>query len=395
MKKRILFIHHGSVAGGAPLSMLYTMQGMRDAGYEPLAALAKPSAELHDLYNSKGFATIEIPWMPIWITWSGSEGKRWNPYMWRGIYRAWRKWKNAHLKLEALLDDENIDIVHLNSAALSNPAALLMRLDRPFVWHVREHGPGHKGYRYGFLKDLILKADRVVFLSKAEQMSWTGANVHGTVVHNFINFEQFDAELPGQGVRDSLGIPADKKVILYVGGKKKHKGVFELLDGLGEVKKRLGDTFVCLMPDSAIDPVNPGKVGRRMLEMIQQKDLAENCILRPFDPNIVGLFAACDLLVFPATKPHFARPVIEASAMGKAVIASNLKAIDELVIDGVTGFLVDVNSKEALVDKLLILLQSEELRSEMGANGIKFARENFEYNSQMKKIIKIYENVEL
>lgn len=375
--------------------MLYTMMGMREAGYEPLAALARPSAELHGLYNSNGFETIEIPWMPIWITWSASEGKRWNPYMWRGIYRPWRKWKSAHLKLEALLDSESIDIVHLNSAALSNPAALLIRLGRPFVWHVREHGPKHKGNRYRFLKKMLLQAERVIFLSKAEQFSWTGANTHGVVVHNFIDFDQFDAKLSGQSVRDALGIPADKKVILYVGGKKKHKGIFELLDGLAEVKKRLGDTFVCLMPDSAIDPVNPGKVGRRMQEMIQQKNLTGNCILRPFDPNIVGLFAACDLLVFPATKPHFARPIIEASAMGKAVVASNLKAIDELVIDGVTGFLVDVNNKEALVDKVSSLLQSEELRNEMGANGIKFARENFEYNNQMEKIIKIYENIKL
>jgi glycosyltransferase involved in cell wall biosynthesis len=149
------------------------------------------------------------------------------------------------------------------------------------------------------------------------------------------------------------------------------------------------------MPDSAIDLVNPGKVGRKMQKMIQQKNLVDNCILRPFDPNIVNLFAACDLLIFPATKPHFARPIIEASAMGKAVIASDLKAIDELVVDGVTGFLVNVNDREALVDKLLSLLQSEEMRSKMGTNGIKFARENFEYNSQMGKIISMYENMEL
>jgi hypothetical protein len=42
MRKKILFIHHGSIAGGAPLSMLYTMQGMRGAGYEPLAAFGLP-----------------------------------------------------------------------------------------------------------------------------------------------------------------------------------------------------------------------------------------------------------------------------------------------------------------------------------------------------------------
>lgn len=53
--KKILFIHHGSYDGGAPLSMLYTMEGMRQAGYEPIAALIRPSQKLHDLYNNLRF----------------------------------------------------------------------------------------------------------------------------------------------------------------------------------------------------------------------------------------------------------------------------------------------------------------------------------------------------
>ena len=48
--------------------------------------------------------------------------------------------------------------------------------------------------------------------------------------------------------------------------------------------------------------------------------------------------AACDLLVFPATTNHFARPIVEAGAMGKPVVASRFPIIEELVKNGETGF---------------------------------------------------------
>jgi glycosyltransferase involved in cell wall biosynthesis len=393
MKKKILFIHHGSVAGGAPLSMLYTMMGMRDAGYEPLAALAKPSAKLHELYNSNGFESIEVPWVPIWITWSGSEGKRWNPYMWLGIYRPWRDWKSAHLKLRAVLKNENIDIVHLNSVSLSNPASLLMKMNFPFVWHVREHGPKHKGKRYNFLRRKLNEAKNVIFLTRAEQESWLGNNSHGTVVHNFINFTQFDSKKGTAESRKKLGINPDDKVILYVGGKKKHKGIFELLSALGLLKRELPNKFICLMPDSEIKGEGVNHTEKRILHEIKANKLEESCRLMPFNPNIIDMFSACDVLVFPATKPHFARPVIEASAMGKPVIASNLRAIDELVVDGETGYLVPAGDVNELFQKMLMVLNDEALGNKLGAQGIAFTRANFEYRQQMDKIFRVYDSM--
>lgn len=394
MSKKILFIHHGGIAGGAPLSMLYTMRGMRSAGYKPLAGLVKPLPELRELYGREGFETLDMAWVPTFITWSGSEGKRWNPYTWQGIYRAWSRWGSAKKRLLGFLDDHTIDIVHLNSVSLSNPATALMEVGRPFIWHVREHGPHHQGRRFRFISDKLRKASQVIFLSAAEQHSWLGNTNHGTVVHNFVDFTQFDNTLSTGKARESLGVSEGEKVILYVGGSKKHKGVIELLKALGTIKQQGHHDFTCLMPDSEINPENPTRTEREMEALIREYNLEPNCRLLPFDPDIVKMFSACDLLVFPATQPHFARPVVEASAMRKPVIASALPPMDELVLDGETGLLTPAKDWKALAAALYELLSNEDLANRMGEKGSIFARDNFGADNQMKKIISVYDQLD-
>lgn len=392
MSERILFIHHGGIAGGAPLSMLYTMEGVRAAGYLPIVALVRPMPELHKLYNDAGFRTIETPWIPMFITWSGSEGKWWNPIMWKGVYNAFKGWGGAKKRLQELVENERIDLVHLNSVGLSNCAEALIDVRFPFVWHVREHGPSHKGIRYRRISSTLAKADHVVFLSNAERESWLSGDEHGVIVHNFVDFEKFDDAKSLSSAKRELNITTDEKVILYVGGSKSHKGVLELLNALELVKEKLNVGFVCLMPDSEVKNVErPTSLEARMAKYIQEKGLDTICRLMPFNPDIVDLFAACDVLVFPATKPHFARPVIEASAMGKPVIASNLKAIDELVKDGKTGFLVSAGSAKELADRIIELFETPALAAEMGKAGKEFALEEFEFHKQVKKILNLYE----
>ena len=376
------------------MSMLYTMKGAREAGYEPIAALRRSSRPaLHALYNDAGFETVDAPWVPMFITSSGSEGKWWNPIVWKNIYVAYRMWAEGKRKLNALVEAKKIDLVHLNSVGLSNCAEALTEAGTPFVWHVREYGPVRQGRRYQRIRSRLEQSPHVIFLSKAEQRSWLGHNGHGTVIHNFIDFDKFDDAVPLVTAKQRLGIRETTKVILFVGGSKDYKGVIELLQVLGELKATYGDDFVCLMPDSAIkDEKKLTKVETRMAEVIREKGIADNCRLLPFNPDIVGQYAACDVLVFPATKPHFARPVIEASAMGKPVIASDLEPIDELVVDGETGYLVPVGDEARLLEKLTFLFEHTEVAARLGENGKAFARAEFDQRQQMQKILQVYDN---
>lgn len=391
--KKVLFIHHGGIEGGAPLSMLYTMIGVRDRGYIPIVGLVRPSSALHNIYNNEGFLTFEFPWIPLLLTWSGSEGKRYNPVMWKGVYIAWKNWSFAKKKIINFISNNNIDMVHLNSISLSNVASILNDKKIPYVWHVREHGPKHRGLRYGFIQKKLLQAKNVIFLTKAEQESWVRYSNHGTVIHNFLDFKKFDIDIDTKIVSKELNIDNNTKIILYVGGIKEHKGIIVLLHALRIIREKYEGNILCLMPDSYIHPKSKkNKLQNKVLSLIKENKLQSICQLMPFNPNIVNLFALCDMLVFPAIKPHFARPIIEASGMKKPVVASNLKAIDELVVNNETGYLIPANKPEILAEKVILLLKNPKLCERMGGNGYNFSLEHFELNKQIKKILTVYEN---
>ena len=387
--KKVLFIHHGGIAGGAPLSMLYTMQGIRENGYSIVVGLVNPLKELHEFYNSHGFETYEMPWIPLLVTISGNEGKRYNPIVWRNIYLAMIKWKKAKGFLLSFIREKDIDLVHLNSVVLSNPASLLIEENIPFIWHVREFAPRHKGFRYKFIQTKLFKAKSIIFLSNAEQNSWIGKNGHGTIVHNFINFDLFNSSLKTNKVYDTFNIKPKQKILLYVGGIHEHKGIIELINALSLVRKHFPD-FLCLMPGSILPKMDLTRLEKRIKRSIYSLGLDKNCVLLPFKPNIVDLFYICDVLIFPATKPHFARPIIEAGAMKKPVIASALKAIDELVIHNESGYLVKVGDEKALAEKIIYLFENPEVCLEFGEVGFKLAHNKFEYKKQIEKIAKLY-----
>jgi glycosyltransferase involved in cell wall biosynthesis len=109
--------------------------------------------------------------------------------------------------------------------------------------------------------------------------------------------------------------------------------------------------------------------------------------------GIPELLAASTMLVFPSTVAHFARPVIEASAMGRPVIASDLGGPRELVRDGETGLLVPPKDPAALASAMQRLLDNATFARSAGEAGIAFAREHFDAEKNTRRIVQLYEGL--
>jgi glycosyltransferase involved in cell wall biosynthesis len=83
------------------------------------------------------------------------------------------------------------------------------------------------------------------------------------------------------------------------------------------------------------------------------------------------LFAASDIFVFPTyfERETFGIVNIEAMSWGLPVISSTEGAIPEIVIDGITGYIVKPKSPEEIADKILTLIDNPDLRKKMGIKG--------------------------
>jgi glycosyltransferase involved in cell wall biosynthesis len=406
--KTILYIDHSAMLGGSPISLLYTLQTLDRSRYRPVVALIRPSQEVNRHYSDHGIETISWPGVRTFnhtaLGWAAIH----RPVTWTAAVKTATGWLKSERRTLALIDSVNPDLVHLNSAVLMPSAHALYRTKVPFVWHVREGAAyGHLGLRFGYMRRAMLRwPSEIIFLSEAERMEWVGGT-RGRVVPNFVNFTRFDRSIDGRQVRRELGIEEDAQILLYLGGTSVVKGIFPLLRALA-LAKRQAHKLVCLMPAPAYKPSGRwiSKLARAVLpplgwctraqrvdQTIKQLGLEKICIRLDFVPCIERLLAACDLLVFPATTNHFARPVIEASAMARPVVASRFPILEELVKHGETGLLVPPDESKPLAAAILALLRDPQKRVDFGERAYAIAKKRYDATINTQAIMRVYEEV--
>jgi len=78
--------------------------------------------------------------------------------------------------------------------------------------------------------------------------------------------------------------------------------------------------------------------------------------------------------------------------MGKPAIVSTSGMLPELVIDGQTGYAVDMNEHE-LADRIERLLSDEKMRAEFGTNARNYALTEWDYNRQVTQLMDFYKRL--
>jgi glycosyltransferase involved in cell wall biosynthesis len=404
--RTVLYVQHAGTPGGSAMSLLYTMQGLDPARYRPVVALARPAEALVRLYEDAGIRTV--PWTGIhpWDHSTVAPRPLHRPASWMHLADVAANWRGSQRRTLELVAHVRPDLVHLNSMPLSPCAEVLTREGVPTVWHVREPPLPARGPRWKAIRDRMMRVDELIFISQADRQAWVRGE-RGVVIPNFVDFARFDADMDGGPVRRRLGVAPDAAVVLYLGGWAPVKGIFPLLRALAALREHVPG-LRCLMPGSvyaqstglparaarALLPlVGSGTVSQRVRREIDARGLGDVLVPMPFVDDVAPLFAASDVVVFPATRPHFARPAVEAAAMGVPTVASRLPGLDELVDDGETGLLVPAGDPGALAEALGRLLRDPALRRRMGRAGYLAARERYAVGPAMQRVMSIYDRV--
>jgi glycosyltransferase involved in cell wall biosynthesis len=84
---------------------------------------------------------------------------------------------------------------------------------------------------------------------------------------------------------------------------------------------------------------------------------------------LAGEYASADCFCLPTVQEGFGIAFAEAMTAGLPVVACRAAAVPEIVIDGVTGLLVEPRQPEALARGLETLLMNEGVRKDMGEAG--------------------------
>jgi glycosyltransferase involved in cell wall biosynthesis len=394
---KILFIHHGKGIGGAPLSLLYLVKAITKTRYRPSVAFLHNSDAMTLFRNERihirdlSIGRYDLPHTKIW--WF-----RWYHigYLMRAI---WDSFITLFFTAPQLYKEEQPEIVHLNTSSLIAWGLAAKWRNIPVVWHIRE--PLADGY-FGLRKALITQcisyaASNIIAISHHDAQPWaTSTKMH--VIYNAVPADRFDYRISPKAFIEQHNLKQAPR-ILFVGGHSKEKGTLAILHIFAKVLRTIPTAQLLIagyLPhthtNGFLRSMTPGACHTQAV-ITELKKLG-NCVvlLGPIN-SMPQAMAAADVIVFPATVGHFARPIIEAGFMKKPVVASDLAPLNELVIDGKTGFLLRPYDYNAWADRLITLLTNPTLATSLSQAGFDYCTKTFSLPEQIIKIIQLYDDV--
>ena len=231
-----------------------------------------------------------------------------------------------------------------------------------------------------------LYADRIIAVSRAvkEHLVAQGAPAEKIrVVYNGIDLSRFEPPSDVGAAKVARGLPADALVVGVVAHLTAKKGHGWFLETVAPLSARFPALRVVLVGEGQ---------GRAALEtQARALGLGERVMFAGFCPDVVPHMAAMDVVVLPAiAKEGFGRVLVEAGALEKPVVGSDVGGIGEAIVPGQTGFLVAPGEVAQLSAALEKLLESAPLRREMGRAGRARALSHFSQERMVAETEGVY-----
>ncbi|QPR55096.1 glycosyltransferase family 4 protein [Aeromonas allosaccharophila] len=129
------------------------------------------------------------------------------------------------------------------------------------------------------------------------------------------------------------------------------KGIFEFVEAGRRIKNCFPGCKFILMGD--IDTGNPNSIKKEQLEAWKKEGVIDYL---PFEHDVRPFINKANCVVLPSYREGIPRTLLEASAMSKVVIASNVPGCKDVVINGETGFLCEPKNVDSLVDTCTYVL---------------------------------------
>lgn len=164
------------------------------------------------------------------------------------------------------------------------------------------------------------------------------------------------------------------------------KGIFILTQAAEKLRDKYQDKVEFLLVGGLDD--HPGAITKSQMDAVCDGSYIKWLGYRT---DVKDLLASSHVVAFPSYYMEgLPKSLIEACAVGRPIITCNSVGCKETVVDGVNGFLIPTRDVDSLAEKLDILLSDADLRKKMGLAGRKYAEENFNINSVVKKHLDIY-----
>ncbi len=139
--------------------------------------------------------------------------------------------------------------------------------------------------------------------------------------------------------------------------------------------------------------VGEGNERESLENMVRKLGIEKNVIFTGFRKDVKEILEALDILVLPSIREGQPIILLEAMAMGKPVVATDIEGVNETLVNGITGILVLPQNSFVLAEAIIRLLKDRKKAQEMGQMGRKVVEEKFNLKDKIEQHKRLYEAI--
>ncbi|MFC1957381.1 glycosyltransferase family 4 protein [Chloroflexota bacterium] len=282
--------------------------------------------------------------------------------------------------IKAVLSEEKFDIIHLHEPFMPMLCSAVLRFSNTPNIGTFHACDGKPGYDFGrpistiMLNRRVRKLDGKIAVSKSA-LGFASKYIPGyyNIIPNGVDLEHFSPDVaPIEEFCDG------KQNILFLGRLERRKGLVYLIKAYQQVKREI--------PDSRLIVVGPGSRPRKKYEKWIERNGLKDVVFVGYASyaELPRYYQTADVFCSPAIgRESFGIVLLEAMALGKAIVATNIDGYANVVTHGEEGLLVPPKDSRGLAQALISVLSDETLRQQMGDKGrLKAGEYNWENVAQ-------------
>ncbi|MBW2978454.1 glycosyltransferase [Candidatus Woesearchaeota archaeon] len=281
-------------------------------------------------------------------------------------------------QLSNLLNQEQINILHTHGykadilGYFSAKKAGIKVISTPHGWCPKEGGLKLRIYE-SLDKFILGFFDRVIPLS--EGLRKTFKHIKKTKVKVINNFVDLDS-IP----KPKKGNP---KLITFIGRLVESKRIQDLIISLKYVQDK----------NIKLQIIGNGIKKKELIKLTKKFNLQDKIRFLGYRNDALELLNKSGIFILPSLSEGTPRSLMEAMAMKKAVIGTDISGIRVLIKDKETGFLVPVKSPKRIAEAIEFLLNNPKKAREIAENGKRLIEQGFSAAKIAKEYEEVYSNI--
>lgn len=203
---------------------------------------------------------------------------------------------------------------------------------------------------------------------------------------NGVDCQRFHPAPDRKHAKVACGLPADALVIGAVGRFIATKRYPLLIEAFEMLSRDHSGLHLMILGDS-------GPEREKVHQLARQSPVASRIHLMGHQAEPALFYQAMDLLAMPSSHEGLANALLEAMASGVPALAHSACGAAEVIEDGVSGFLTQIDSASDLTESISSLIQSPDLLQKVSAQARQWAQKKFSLDSMVRNYLDAFQKV--